>query len=155
LTDLEKQGQPTDLGKICLQDLFITDPIIDRARLITSKREIVNGTCDWIAQKEEFINWTTSDGGLLWISGGPGLGKTMLSIYLTEYLASFLTPLEDGQYHYSTFFFCDAKDDTRNSSVAIVRGLLFQLLQQKSRSSQTRPSHLRDSGSATLSAKLI
>lgn len=73
-----------------------------------------------------------SDDSLLWISGGPGLGKTMLSIYLTEYLSSYLRPLEDGKCHYSTYFFCDAKVNTRNSAVAIVRGLLFQLLQQKS-----------------------
>lgn len=130
LADLDIQGQPADLSKKCLQDLFITDPTIDRAKLITSKGEIVSGTCDWITQKEEFINWITSDGGLLWISGGPGLGKTMLSIYLTEYLSSYFRPLEDGKSHYSTYFFCDAKDNTRNSSVAIVRGLLFQLLQQ-------------------------
>lgn len=130
LTDLDIQGQPADLSTKCLQDLFITDPAIDRAKLITSKGEIVSGTCDWITQKEEFVNWITSDGGLLWISGGPGLGKTMLSIYLTEYLSSYFRPLEDGNSHYSTYFFCDAKDNKRNSSVAIVRGLLFQLLRQ-------------------------
>ncbi|KAM0518966.1 hypothetical protein ACHAPE_003957 [Trichoderma viride] len=131
LTDLDTQGQPADLSKRCLQDLFITDPAIDRAKLITSKGEIVSGTCDWITKREEFVNWITSDSGLLWISGGPGLGKTMLSIYLTEYLSSYFKPLENGKSHFSTYFFCDAKDNTRNTSVAIVRGLLFQLLQQK------------------------
>lgn len=131
MTDLDTQGQLADLSKQCLEDLFITDPVIDRARLITSKGEIVNGTCDWITQKEEFINWITSDSGLLWISGGPGLGKTMLSIYLTEYLSSYFRSLENGKRHFSTYFFCDAKDNTRNNSVAIIRGLIFQLLQQK------------------------
>lgn len=131
LTDLDTQGQPADLSRKCLQDLFITDPAIDRAKLITSKGDIVSGTCDWITKKEEFVNWITSDSGLLWISGGPGLGKTMLSIYLTEYLSSYFRPLEDGKSHFSTYFFCDAKDNRRNTSVAIVRGLLFQLLQQK------------------------
>ncbi|KAL7911717.1 ankyrin repeat-containing domain protein [Trichoderma velutinum] len=79
----------------CLQALFITDPATDRAKLINSKGELVQGTCDWIAQKHEFVKWRASDGGLLWISGGPGLGKTMLSIYLTEYLSScFLSPTD-------------------------------------------------------------
>lgn len=113
----------------CLQDLFITDPVMDRAKLITSKGELVQGTCDWVTQKIEFTKWRASDGGLLWISGGPGLGKTMLSIYLTEYLSSWFSSLE--QSYYSTYFFCDAKDNTRNNAVAIVRGILFQLLQQK------------------------
>ncbi|KAK1252172.1 hypothetical protein MKX08_003359 [Trichoderma sp. CBMAI-0020] len=131
LTGLDTQGQPADPSKKCLQDLFITDPAIDRAKLLTSKGDILSGTCDWITQKEEFVNWITSDGGLLWISGGPGLGKTMLSIYLTKYLSSYFRPLVEDQCHYATYFFCDAKDNTRNSSVAIVRGLLFQLLRQK------------------------
>lgn len=131
LTDLDTEGQPAGLSKKCLQDLFITDTAIDRAKLVTSKGKIVSGTCDWINQKEEFVNWITSDSGLLWISGGPGLGKTMLLIYLTEYLLSYFRPLVEDKCRYSTFFFCDAKDNTRNTSVAIVWELLFQLLQQK------------------------
>lgn len=130
-TKLDSLGQTADSSKKCVQALFITDPAIDRAKLITSKGEIVSGTCDWITQKDEFVKWITSDGGLLWISGGPGLGKTMLSIYLTEYLSMYFRSLDHEPRHYSTFFFCDAKDDTRNSAVAIVRGLLFQLLEQK------------------------
>ncbi|KAL7917441.1 ankyrin repeat-containing domain protein [Trichoderma austrokoningii] len=115
LDNLDLRGQPADLDKKCLQDLFITDPDMDRAKLITSKGDI-----------KEFVDWIASDGGLLWISGGPGLGKTMLSIYLTEYLSSYFRPLEDDKYHYATFFFCDAKDNTRNSSVAIQKGDLIE-----------------------------
>lgn len=102
---------------------------MDRAKLITSKGELVQGTCDWVTKKIEFTEWRASEGGLLWISGGPGLGKTMLSIYLTEHLSSYFSSLE--QSYYSTYFFCDAKDNTRNNAVAIVRGILFQLLKQK------------------------
>ncbi|UKZ54103.1 hypothetical protein TrVGV298_007909 [Trichoderma virens] len=120
----------TDSEK-CLRALFITDPAIDRARLITSKGELVYGTCDWITQKKDFIEWRASDGGLLWVSGGPGLGKTMLSIYLTEYLSSCFRSHDDEESHYSTYFFCDAKESTRNNAVAILRGLLFQLVQRK------------------------
>ncbi|KAL7892238.1 hypothetical protein HDV64DRAFT_187530 [Trichoderma sp. TUCIM 5745] len=36
------KGQPADVSKKYLQDLFITDPTMDRARLITSKGEIEN-----------------------------------------------------------------------------------------------------------------
>lgn len=43
LTDIDTQGQPADVSKKYLQDLFITDPTMDRARLITSKGEIENG----------------------------------------------------------------------------------------------------------------
>jgi ankyrin repeat protein len=113
----------------CLQNLFITDPAKDRAKLITSKGELVLGTCDWITQRKEFLDWQASNGGLLWISGGPGLGKTMLSIYLTEYLSSSFRPSDNANGHLSMYFFCDAKDNTRNNAAAILRGLLFQLLE--------------------------
>ncbi|KAL7964970.1 ankyrin repeat-containing domain protein [Trichoderma sp. SZMC 28014] len=113
----------------CLQALFITDPAMNRNTLITNKGELIHGTCDWIVKKREFVEWKNSNGGLLWISGGPGLGKTMLSIYLTEYLSSCFRSLDDK--HYSTYFFCDAKDIKRNNAVAIIRGMLFQLLEQK------------------------
>ncbi|KAK4085044.1 uncharacterized protein Triagg1_34 [Trichoderma aggressivum f. europaeum] len=115
----------------CQQALFITDPAIDRAKLINSKGELVQGTCNWVAQKKEFVEWMNSNGGLLWISGGPGLGKTMLSIYLTEYLSVFFLSSGDTRTHYSTYFFCNAKDNTRNNAVAIIRGILFQLVEQK------------------------
>ncbi|KAL6817345.1 ankyrin repeat-containing domain protein [Trichoderma sp. SZMC 28015] len=115
----------------CLRDLFITDPVMDRAKLITSKGELVQGTCDWVTKRIEFTEWRASGCGLLWISGGPGQGKTMLSIYLTEYLSSCFCSVGDEQSCYSAYFFCDAKDNRRNSAVAIVRGIIFQLLEQK------------------------
>ncbi|KAL6816354.1 ankyrin repeat-containing domain protein [Trichoderma camerunense] len=131
LNTIAQAANPSPDSLKCLQALFITDPATDRAKLINSKGELVQGTCDWIAEKKEFVEWRASDGGLLWISGGPGLGKTMLSIYLTEYLSSCFLSTDDGKTRYSTYFFCDANDNTRNNAVAIIRGILFQLLEQK------------------------
>lgn len=131
LNTIAQSANPSPDSLKCLQALFITDPATDRAKLINSKGELVQGTCDWIAQKQTFVEWRASDGGLLWISGGPGLGKTMLSIYLIEYLSSCILFTDEGKTHYSTYFFCDAKDNTRNNAVAIIRGILFQLVEQK------------------------
>ncbi|KAH6867370.1 ankyrin repeat-containing domain protein [Thelonectria olida] len=113
----------------CLKALFTTDPSDDRAALRTAKGDIVAGTCDWVTQRNEFDQWQASEGGLLWISGGPGMGKTMLSIYLTEHL--------EGRLHRKTheprdiliYFFCDLKDNKRNNAISIIRGLLFQLVE--------------------------
>ncbi|KAL7933000.1 ankyrin repeat-containing domain protein [Trichoderma chlorosporum] len=131
LNAIAQAADPSPDSLKCLQALFITDPAIDRAKLITSKGELVQGTCDWITERKEFVDWRASDGGLLWISGGPGLGKTMLSIYLTEYLPSCFRSPGNTQSYYSTYFFCDAKETRRNNAVAIIRGILFQLLEQK------------------------
>jgi hypothetical protein len=52
---------------------------------------------------------------LLWISGGPGKGKTMLSIFLTEELEK----MENAEL---LFYFCNHQDEKRNIAVAVRDG---------------------------------
>jgi len=66
---------------------------------------------------------------LLWISGYPGSGKTILSAYLLEYLTT-------GERSPSTrttlcYFFCDEKSNTQRDGLAIVRSLILQLLMRR------------------------
>ncbi|KAI9668491.1 MAG: hypothetical protein M1829_005369 [Trizodia sp. TS-e1964] len=92
----------------CLRALFLTNPRDDREYLTTTKA------------------WLYSSSELLWVSGTPGQGKTMIAIYLAEKLEQM------AQNSANTLFlqyFCDNKDEKRNTAVAILRSLLFQLLQ--------------------------
>lgn len=130
LNNIARTADTSPEGAKCLQSLFITDPSNDRDALTTFKGDVLSGTCDWITQKKAFIEWYGTENGRLWISGGPGMGKTMLSIYLTKYLEHDLNCVEDRPTDLLTYFFCDFKDDRRNNAVSIVRGLLLQLLQQ-------------------------
>ncbi|KAM5347736.1 hypothetical protein ACJ41O_007560 [Fusarium nematophilum] len=120
----ETSDTSSDSAK-CLKALFVTNPSEDRAGLKTAKGDVLPGTCDWILGNEKFLKWKSSKNGLVWISGGPGMGKTMASVFLTEYLERDLKGTSD----IATYFFCDFKDDRRNSSVSVLRGLIFQLLQ--------------------------
>jgi hypothetical protein len=61
------------------------------------------------------------DTRLLWIQGGPGKGKTMLSIYLTQHLELM---------HKAVFFFCQADDEMRRSATHVMRSLIWQLAVQ-------------------------
>jgi ankyrin repeat protein len=107
----------------CRQSLYITDPYIDREVLISTKGKRVPGTCEWIAQHASYQSWLsgTSSSSLLWICGGPGKGKTIMSIFLTEELER-ITP---GNVLYG---FCSAQDERRNSVEATLRSLACQLL---------------------------
>jgi hypothetical protein len=60
------------------------------------------------------------------LSGGPGKGKTMLSIFLAEELERTAKDSQDVSF---LQYFCDNKDEKRNTAVAIIRGMIFQLLQ--------------------------
>ena len=109
-------------SKSCLSALFLSDPVDDRKKLVSAKGVRVDGTCEWVKTKALYQNWFRASSQLLWISGKPGTGKTMLSIYVAE-------ELEQEKDVLFLQYFCDHKDEKRNTPVAILRGLLFQLVQ--------------------------
>lgn len=124
----------------CRNALFLTDPHVDRESLISAKGTRVAGTCGWITHNESYHTWLHGDDDddddsgnndntrLLWISGGPGKGKTMLSIFLTEELERHAAGLENAEL---AFLFCSAQDKKRNTAVAVLRGLVHQIISKR------------------------
>ncbi|KAF2451282.1 hypothetical protein P171DRAFT_375323, partial [Karstenula rhodostoma CBS 690.94] len=112
--------------EVCLDTLFVTDPEIVRSNLVEQKGERVPKTCEWILQNAAYQGWTEKDNGLLWISGEPGQGKTMISIFLTQELES-----REEKVSAVTFFFCSHQDDDRKSAAAVLRTLLYQILTKR------------------------
>jgi ankyrin repeat protein len=88
----------------------------------------VQGTCSWILSHPAYLAWITAeDTSLLWVTGEPGCGKTMLSVYLTEHLRmSRAITLKPPVF----FFFCDDKIKSQRDANAILRCILYQILQQ-------------------------
>jgi ankyrin repeat protein len=108
----------------CLRALFQTDPRTDRGDIINRNGVRVDGTCEWIANNETYVSWLSSCSQLLWLSGGPGKGKTTLAIYLAEKLE------ERSQNCFVLEYYCSSQDDKRNTHFAVIRGLIYQLLRQ-------------------------
>ncbi|KAK3628665.1 hypothetical protein LTR56_018480 [Elasticomyces elasticus] len=100
--------------------LFLTDPEQDRDDLISAKGQRVAGTCEWIRKNATYRSWRSDETRLLWISGGPGKGKTILSIFLTEELES------EGKD--TVYYFCSSNDQKRNHAAAVLRGLTWHLI---------------------------
>ncbi|MCJ1403576.1 hypothetical protein MMC11_006799, partial [Xylographa trunciseda] len=90
----------------------------------------VEGTCQWILSISQYVDWTLQEETcLLWISGYPGTGKTILSAYLLEHLgADETTPDLRTTLCY---FFCDEKIDTQRDGTAIVRSLIHQIVMRR------------------------
>ncbi|KIW57718.1 hypothetical protein PV05_02280 [Exophiala xenobiotica] len=106
-----------------LDALLLTRPEVDRKSLIALKGRRVDGTCEWLIQHPHYQEWLTdANHPLLWISGGPGKGKTMLAIYITEVLQ----PLVDAADNVLLYYFCSNRDKNRNTALAIMRGILHQ-----------------------------
>ena len=111
----------------CLQSLFLSNPQDDLAR--SAKEGRVDGTCEWILIQDRYTSWLIEDSPqLLWLSGGPGIGKTMISSFLVEELAQLA---ERSSQMTLAYYFCDDKDERRRTATAILRGLLLQLLRQR------------------------
>jgi ankyrin repeat protein len=102
----------------CRSALFLTDPEVDRATLITAKGNRVPGTCEWIKDEAQYRQWLEGDITLLWICGGPGRGKTMLSVFLVEELKKNQPVM---------YYFCINEDARRNNAAAVLRSLLWQI----------------------------
>lgn len=111
-----------------LDRLRLTDPADDREELQSQKTRRVQGTCEWIRDDPEYQQWLHGYSNRLWISGGPGMVKTMLSIFLTEELEVH-TKDNNGVLIY---YFCSHDDEKRNTEYSVLRGLLLQLVQSAS-----------------------
>lgn len=110
---------------VILDALLLTRPDVDRSSLIVLKGRRVEGTCDWIVRHPRYRHWLEGDEApLLRISGGPGKGKTMLAIFLTEELQ----PIVDLINNILLYYFCTNRDKRRKSAIAILRGVLYQWL---------------------------
>lgn len=106
-----------------LDALLLTRPEVDRKSLIALKGRRVDGTCEWLIQHPSYQGWLADTNlPLLWILGGPGKGKTMLAIYITEVLQSIMNPGQDVLLYY----FCSNRDKNRNTALTIMRGIIHQ-----------------------------
>ncbi|EHK16697.1 uncharacterized protein TRIVIDRAFT_210785 [Trichoderma virens Gv29-8] len=119
---------PQSKVKACRDALFLADPIVDREILKSTKGQRTAGTCEWIRDNEAYRSWLNGGSQCLWISGGPGKGKTMLSIFLTEELERRTQETETAEL--LLFYFCTA-DEKHNNAVAILRGLAYQLVSKR------------------------
>ncbi len=73
--------------------------------------------------------WLVGDSSqTLWLSGGPGIGKTMISCFLVEEIEHLAKRSSQMTFAY---YFCDDKYQERRTATAILRGLLLQLLRQR------------------------
>jgi ankyrin repeat protein len=117
----------SDKSDECISALFKTlagDPLDIRAHLIQEKGQRVQSTCEWIRKNDTYRTWMNSRTQLLWLSGGPGKGKTMFAIFLTQELEQVVARSANAVL---TYFFCGSSDK-RNTAMDVLRGIIFRLL---------------------------
>ncbi|CAI7650711.1 unnamed protein product [Penicillium pancosmium] len=106
--------------------LLTTNPRHDKDRIETIKGGLKD-VYSWILDDADFKRWRyQQQSQLLWIKGDPGKSKTML-------MCGFIDELTNSAPDTPTvsFFFCQATDIRINHANAVLRGLIFMLVDQQ------------------------
>jgi hypothetical protein len=118
--------------------LRLTDPYDDKRRIEDTKGGLLADSYRWVLDNTSFQTWQQDPHSrLLWVKGDPGKGKTMLLCGIIDELHSSLP-----RAGLLSYFFCQATDSRINSATAVLRGLLYMLMnQQPSLVSHVRKKH--------------
>ncbi|KAF7505951.1 hypothetical protein GJ744_012393 [Endocarpon pusillum] len=115
-----------EIDRCCLRALRCPDSLVVKNRLRENKDKLLHQSFDWILRDPQYLRWQDDDDiGLLWIKGGAGKGKTMMSIGLIEELSR-----RSRATTAVTYFFCQNADYELNTLEAIIKGLILQLVRQ-------------------------
>ncbi|KAL6362891.1 hypothetical protein LRP88_02291 [Fusarium phalaenopsidis] len=132
----EPNSGQDDGDKQCLRDLRETDPRDDKTRIEATKGGLLRDSYSWILANDEFRRWRDDpQSQLLWIKGDPGKGKTML-------LCGIIDELGKDSHSRISYFFCQATETRLSNATAVLRGLIYLLVdQQPSLISHVRKKH--------------
>jgi hypothetical protein len=111
----------------CMRDLCVSDPQNDKKRIEETKGGLLEDSYCWVLENPGYQEWhNTKQNALLWVKGDPGKGKTML-------LCGMINELSKAESNRSliSYFFCQATDPRINTATAVLRGLIYMLIDQQ------------------------
>ncbi len=130
----------------CINSFYLSDYSTKLDEI--SRRE--PGTCEWVLKHPNFRSWTDLQSTpLLWLSGNPGCGKTVLSSFVIE-------SLRNKQHSTVLYFICDNKHEQFRTRECVLRSLIHQLLVMNPSLVRHAIKHFRDmKNSMVLSASIL
>jgi hypothetical protein len=121
----QEKWRKDDKYEQIMKDLRETDPRDDKTRIQDAKGGLLRDSYRWILNNKDFRKWRSSpQSQILWIKGDPGKGKTML-------LCGIIDELEKEPDNCLSYFFCQATDARLSNATAVLRGLIYLLVDRK------------------------
>ncbi|KAI1028458.1 hypothetical protein LB503_002201 [Fusarium chuoi] len=109
----------SDLERTCMTLLSDHDVTKD----VEPPPKPVPGTCQWIRGHQLFVTWLeNSSNALLWLTGHPGCGKTMLSYSLAQYFEDACTKPRNV-----LIYLCQNKNKQTDGRAVLI-GLILQIV---------------------------
>lgn len=135
LLTFQKSFQEGEKNRKYIQDLFVTNPQDDMARIERKKGGLLNDVFRWILDTPQYTAVTDANPGssdsssrVLWIKGHAGMGKTMLMIGIIRELSDQILNTAPSV----AYYFCQGTDESaQNSGTAVLRALIWMLLAQQ------------------------
>ncbi|KAH8683237.1 NACHT domain-containing protein [Tricladium varicosporioides] len=121
---------------IHIGNLSETNPHNDKARIEDEKGPHNQALCKWIFEHPSFSEWCHShDSRFLWIKGAAGKGKTMLLAGIINKISIMAQEQQPDDSSSEpvvvTYFFCQRNDQRINKATAVLRGLIYLLVEQR------------------------
>ena len=85
---------------------------------------INHGSCHWILRRESFLNWIDvdiADSKILWLTGLPAVGKSVLSSFIIDYLQ------KDPSIQNCHYYFFKSEHQTKRTIGQMLRNIAFQI----------------------------
>lgn len=118
----------SDGEKTCLQSLCKSDYYKQKQR----NPQRATGTCMWFLDHPHYREWTEKQSSsLLWVSGDPGCGKSVLSSFLVDEFVEELRSSETASQSLVCYFFCKDDNDEQKSGTLVLSAILHQLLKYR------------------------
>ncbi|KAJ5111831.1 Vegetative incompatibility protein HET-E-1 [Penicillium alfredii] len=116
----------------CFDYFAVTDPRDVKMTIHQTRGAALKKSYDWILRHPQFQHWRNNNNSqVLWIKGDPGKGKTMLLCGIIDELGP-TTKLADRQARkFLSFFFCQATVPKLSNAHAVLRGLIYMLVDRK------------------------
>ncbi|KFY35273.1 hypothetical protein V494_06061 [Pseudogymnoascus sp. VKM F-4513 (FW-928)] len=124
-THLQSLAKTSDISVDSVRDFLVPHDTVTRSLAVTRfiRKERADYTCEWFSQY--LTDFTKSDKSVLFVTGEPATGKTVLSEWAVERLQSL-----DGQLASDVITYrIDPDLKTEHTSLSVVKGLLLQILQ--------------------------